>query len=121
MMKLKIVIYIYLIIFLWSCANENVEDVLGVCPNPPNTVTYSGDVVSILQNNCYECHAASVATDGIILEGYSHVKSLAEAGLLHEVINHLPNVTPMPYGRAKLSPCDIAKIEKWIELGALDD
>ncbi|MEP6795148.1 MAG: hypothetical protein ABJB16_12530 [Saprospiraceae bacterium] len=105
-----------------SCA-YNVEDELY----PPLTcdtmnVTYSGTVLPIIQQNCYDCHSdANVGVSQIPLEGYAFIIVKINDGKLVKAIRHTGEVTPMPKDRPSLSECDIQKIEKWVSDGAPDN
>lgn len=101
-------------ILLSSCKKENQEDILGdtiFCAD--TNVSYVNNIQPILQSNCYECHSAAIATNGINLETYQGVVDAINAGYVLPQIKHevLPN---MPYGRPKLNDCIIATIEQWV-------
>lgn len=81
-------------------------------------VSYSLDVVPILEDNCLGCHSQSAATAGIILEGYANLSTYVNNGKLSCTINHEPGCEPMPQNDPKLWICDIEKIESWIADGA---
>ena len=106
----------------FSCV-YNIEDELY----PPVTcdtenVTYSGTILPILQQNCYDCHSdANVDISQIPLEGYAFVIVKVNDGKLVKAIRHTGEVSPMPKDRPPLEECDIEKIEKWISNGAPDN
>jgi uncharacterized membrane protein len=111
--------------FLASCINETEEELLKNSLVNCDTidVSYSQDIKPILQNNCYRCHAADIATAGVVLEGYDNVKAEAETirdgkSLLVGVTAHLPGFSQMPKNSPKLSVCNITKIRKWVEEGS---
>lgn len=114
--------YFLLSVVTLSCA-YNVEDELY----PPVTcdtmnVTYSGTVLPIIQQNCYDCHSnANVGISFIPLEGYAFIIVKVNDGKLVKAIRHTGEVTPMPKDRPALSECDIVKIEKWVSDGAPDN
>ncbi len=80
--------------------------------------SYASDIVPILQTNCYVCHAQGVGLGGVTLEGYNNAKTYATNGKLVGVINHSAGFPAMPQGAAKLSDCNISKIESWVTAGA---
>ncbi len=112
----------FLVSGIISCA-YNVEEELYppvVCDTA--NVTYSGTVLPILQQNCYECHSdANVSISQIPLEGYTFISVKVQDGQLIQAIRHTGEVTPMPKDRPSLSECDIQKIEKWVSEGAPDN
>lgn len=83
-----------------------------------SNVTYSQTIAPILQTNCNSCHSASSASGGVITSGYTNVIILVNNGKLRGTVNQLSGFSFMPKGGNKLSGCDLAKINKWIHLGA---
>ena len=105
-----------------SCAYHVEEELYpdGVCDTL--NVTYSGTVLPIIQQNCYECHSnENVQLSLIPLEGYSNIIIKINDGKLVRAIRHQSNVSAMPKDRPALAECDILKIEKWVSLGAPDN
>jgi len=85
-------------------------------------VSFSGDIVPILTNNCYSCHSNNNAQDfgnGITFEDYEDV--LASAGLITGAINHSDGFPQMPKNRTKLDDCLIITFEAWVNQGGLDN
>lgn len=80
--------------------------------------SYANDIVPILQTNCYVCHAQNIGLGNVILEGYANLKVYADNSKLVGVINHDSRFPAMPQGAAKLSTCNISKIEQWVADGA---
>lgn len=82
--------------------------------------TYSTEVSAIMSSHCAVggCHNASSAASGIVLDNYAGVKTQVDNGKLIGVITHTGGFIPMPRGAAKLSDCNIAKIQSWINAGA---
>ncbi|HLF62268.1 MAG TPA: hypothetical protein VI603_00845 [Saprospiraceae bacterium] len=98
----------------------DVEEILY--PNTCNTdaVTYSITVLPIIQRECYTCHDALTQNGGVNLEGYDQIFVWIANGKLLSAIKH-EGALPMPQDRMKLDSCTIAKIETWIDNGALDN
>jgi Planctomycete cytochrome C len=82
------------------------------------TITYSGAVLPIINNNCKGCHNPSFLSSGLDLTNYSVVRSIALNGKLMGSVDHLPGFPPMPKGGAKLNDCKITQIRKWIAAGS---
>lgn len=80
-------------------------------------MTYTGDVLPVIQANCYSCHS-NTASGGVSLNSYTRLKAQVDNGYLTGVITHASGYVPMPYNGAKLSDCDINKIKDWIARGA---
>ena len=84
-------------------------------------VTFSGAVQPILQTYCTGCHGGSAPEAGVNLSTYAGVKATATSGSLVGVIEHRSGFSPMPKNGNTLSACHIAKINKWVALGAKND
>jgi hypothetical protein len=97
---------------------------------PPGTSTcdtvsaslFASTVMPILNANCNSCHGgAASAGAGVALDNYSAVLVQVNNGKLMGDITHATGYVPMPMGGNKLSDCNIAKIQKWINSGKLNN
>jgi hypothetical protein len=90
-----------------------------------SNMSYQTHISPILNNSCganNNCHNTSGAGGGVILETFAGVKSSVESGKLISAIIWDGNASQMPKGSpSKLSDCSIAKIQKWVNAGALDN
>lgn len=109
-----------------SCSKTNEEALRdaqnGGTGNPAcDTVNmkYAANVAPILAAHCYICHgtATNSTSGGIVLEGYSNLKVMADNGNLIGAISHAAGYPAMPQNAAKLSDCDINTIRSWIDNG----
>ncbi len=117
-------------LFLTSCYYDNFEKLHpeGALPIPCDSVgviSYSAQIVPILQNSCTQnCHNG-VGTGSRDLTDYNQVQAatqngvyLNDGGSLYGTVNWDPNYgNNMPKDGSKLSDCDIAKIRKWAVAG----
>jgi len=103
---------------LTGCYYDNQEDLYPKTTCDVASVTYAGNVLSIIRSNCYSCHNATAQLGNVNLEGYANLKIYSDNGKLAGVIDHQSGFSPMPQGGTKLSDCDIAIIKKWIAGGA---
>jgi hypothetical protein len=93
----------------------------------PNTicdtanVTYSRSVIPILSSNCITCHGGNTPSAGIKLDTYADVKVQATNGRLWGAVSHANSYSPMPKNAAKMSTCNLTKIKKWLDAGALNN
>jgi hypothetical protein len=118
-MKKKIIILVLTSIILSGCYRD-VEELLYPDNGNCNTtgVTFSATVVSLLQSNgCMSCHSGGAPSGNISLEGYSHVRTVAQNGKLYGAISHSAGFSPMPQGGNKMSACNINKIKAWMDAG----
>jgi hypothetical protein len=125
---LSFLIPVSFIIFIsfGSCTSDNAETLYpeGACDT--TNVTFSGTILQIIENNCFECHAGNPPSSGKYLGDYPSISAAAlipagQLGSLYGAITHNANNLPMPQDRPRLSDCDISKIKAWIDAGAPDN
>jgi len=108
-----------MMLFATACSKTS-EDIIAPANNcDTSAVSYSADVVPILQNSCYRCHAtgSTGGSGGINLDSYTNLKKWADNGFLAGDITHAPGYIPMPYDGGTLTDCEINKITAWIHQG----
>lgn len=106
-----------------SCYYDNEQELY---PKPINgggncdttNATFSLKVYPLIQTKCNSCHSNASSLGGVSLEGYANVITYEQNGKLMGTINHSSGFIPMPQGGAKLSDCDIAILNTWINAGA---
>jgi mono/diheme cytochrome c family protein len=86
--------FIILIPLIWiSCTSKSIaelEDDIEI----PQSVYYTPNIETIIDNHCISCHRGAGASGGVSLETYNDVRSQTENGKLLIRINDLDN--PMP-------------------------
>lgn len=82
------------------------------------TISYSKQIVPLLQQQCLPCHSVSSPDGGIIIGSYTSDRALAVSGRLFGSINYSPGYSAMPKGRAKMTACQLATVKKWIDNGS---
>ncbi|HUB60531.1 MAG TPA: hypothetical protein VL978_07515 [Puia sp.] len=119
-MKVKIILAAVVagafLLYLSACTKRNAVELGGGGCDTTN-VSYSMQIVPILQNNCYVCHSGPGASSGIDLSNYGAFRGWAESGYVIGDITAAPGFTPMPYGLPSLSSCEINTILAWIHQG----
>lgn len=80
-------------------------------------VQYTNTIVPVLSSNCNSCHGGSTPSAGIKLDTYAGVQVQAANGRLWGSVSHSASYAPMPKNGNKLSPCNLAKIKKWLDAG----
>ena len=94
----------------------------GAEPGPcgdTGPATYAAVVAPIVRAHCLDCHGAAVYQTlggGNNYSTFQGFKNQSSSYLLGS-LRHDPGTDPMPKGRAKLSDCDIARIQSWIDAG----
>ena len=83
-------------------------------------IRYSNVIEPIIQRECYTCHDALTQNGGVNLDGYEHFYEWVANGKVLAAIKHTGPI-PMPQDAEMLDSCTIAKIEIWINAGALDN
>ena len=109
--------------YLAGCSKESEDKLAGNATCDTLNVSYSLQVVPILQNNCYTCHGAgsNAGSGGITLSNYAALKTYANSGYLVGNVTHAPGYIGMPYGLPKLPACEINTIVAWVNQGALNN
>lgn len=102
-------------IALFSCTREKVTPIDIQCTT---TVSFSNDVLPIIQNKCIGCHDQGNASGGYDFSSYNSISTNANAilGSMKATGYQL-----MPIGGPSLPDSTIQKIKCWIEQGKLDN
>lgn len=108
---------------LGGCYYDNEKTLYGLttCDSTFVSSSFSTDVLPLLEAHCNRCHAGSSPSGDISLDTYSTVSNYVSNGSLIGSIKHDPGFKAMPEGKGKLDPCDIKKIQSWIDTGAANN
>jgi hypothetical protein len=119
----KSLLFLFVALLFQACVKENEVDKFPEdgCYSGSLRASYSLDIRPILDANCIRCHNENNPPKGYNLKLYADVSRAAQNNLLFNVVNHTAGFSKMPAGADKLVQCDIDKIRKWIENGALND
>lgn len=107
-----------------SCYYDKEEelyaDYLAQCDT--SAVTFSGNVLPVLNASCVTCHSESSAPalgNGYVLESWETVREFETKfpGTLVGSLQHAAGYAPMPKNGRKLTSCTIKKLEVWIKAG----
>lgn len=107
--------------YLAGCSKESEDKLRGNTKCDTSNISYSLQVVPLLQNNCYSCHSSSTPPTGIRLDTYTSLKVFASNGFLSAAVQHTGTVTPMPYGLPQLPSCEVNTIVAWVNQGMLNN
>lgn len=95
------------------------ETVCAALACDTTNVTYTNSVKPIINTYCSNgCHTSGSPDGGYNLSGHAGLASAANDGSLVGSITHDGNYSDMPKGGNKISACNIAIIQKWVEAGA---
>jgi hypothetical protein len=82
---------------------------------------YAADVAPILSTFCNGCHSGNSPSDGINTSSWAGLQPIVNDGRLLGSIQHASGYSAMPKGSAMMNACNITKIRKWIQAGALNN
>jgi len=126
-MRITIILFSLLCVF-WitqSCTFQNEFDYFGdllldTSINNCNTMDITYDSLSyIFEGNCKDCHkVGNTRRGGIEFDNYNQTVNTFNNNE-SKIITAIKHEGPykMPFGRPKLSDCEIEKIEAWINEG----
>jgi len=115
--------------FFSSCYYDNNEELYGTIICDTVDMSYTADILPILENSCLTCHSATsagVLGGGNNLEGFDNLSNYIVPGdalnsTFYASVEWISGTSFMPVGGEKLSSCDIAKIKSWINMGATNN
>jgi len=114
--------FLALLLFLFTgiACYYDVEEELYPETNACDTtaVSYTADILPLIQSACYSCHNIPTSFGSVTLEPYTALKEYVDNGQLSCTINHANGCSPMPTNAPKMPDCEISLIEKWIADGA---
>lgn len=107
-----------------GCSNDSESDLVAppTGSNGNQTITYTGNIRTIINGNCVSCHANPPVNGApFSLTTYTQVKNVAENGsLLSAISKQTGELRAMPpTGRLPQSTIDL--VEQWIDDGLLED
>jgi hypothetical protein len=117
----KLVATLFFGIVLSSCYYDKESVLYPAQPsncNTPATVSYSQNVLPLLQVGCYGCHSGVAPGGNIAMGTWAADNALALNGKLYGSISWSAGYSPMPLGGSKTSTCNLAIIKKWVDSGA---
>lgn len=123
----KILIIAVLSIAITGCYNDKADKLYPVAATvtcDTTTITYAHDILPIITAKCNiagGCHdAQGAATSNFDFTQYQPLNDVANNQLLGD-IRWESGHNPMPKGLPKLSDCEIDKITRWVNQGALNN
>jgi len=112
-----VVIFLFFFVSCYYDSEEALYPALSTSCDTTN-VTFSGTIVTILDNNCYSCHSNSTAAsygNNIRLQNYADV--LARADRIVGSIKHLDTYSAMPKTGGMIKTCSINQFDIWVRKG----
>lgn len=120
----KIIAIAALTIIVTGCYNDKGDKLYpspGTVVCDTTNITYANDIKPIFAAKCNTagCHASAVTGGGYDFTSHTGIQPTALSGQIVNSINWVGN--PMPKNLPKLSQCEIDKITRWVNQGALDN
>lgn len=107
------------ILLIPACYYNNEEDLYPGGTNCDLTaVSYTQDILPILQNNCYGCHDSVNKQGNVVLDSYDKLKTYVNNGKLVGATKRQAGFSPMPKGQPALPTCQVDQIAQWVLDGA---
>lgn len=119
-MKKLLIIFVGIACFS-GCYYDIEEELYPTLECNTTDMSYTQDILPILQNNCYQCHDQANNLGNVTLEGYDNLIIRVNSGRLLGAIKRESGFSPMPKDQPQLLDCQIAKIEQWVNSGAPDN
>lgn len=115
MKKVQFFFVLMSVLFFTACYYDNEEELYGGTPCNVFTVSFSADIMPLIQTECAisGCHVQGGAGSGIF-DNYQNVKAKVDNGSLSNRVIVQRDMPPS----GPLSNCQIAYIEEWIKQGA---
>lgn len=103
-------------------------------PEAPPAISFSKDVLPLLQQHCQGCHQPAKKGGNLLTTAYGDLLKAGDTGqpaivpgapddseLYLQLLPQRDKPPKMPKGREPLKPFEIEKIKAWIAAGAIDD
>ena len=121
---MKYLLFVLLFLFLFACKHNETITPSSVANNEifcdTTVVSYSKDVMPVLKQYCYACHAGSAAINGYNFADFNNIQILAL-----DTFHYIPNVIDTnshlrmpPKGYPIPDKCSINKMRAWVNSGA---
>lgn len=94
-----------------NCSGSGTCDTTGV-------ISFSADLLPVLQNNCLGCHSGGTASGGLDFGNFAVFQQNCQSGRVQGALRGSAGFVAMPPGGAPLPACYVAQIDKWVAAGA---
>src|ERR1700722_20291954 len=110
-----------IVLYLSGCAKESADRLSEGSTCDTTGVSYSKQILPILEDNYSTCHQGAAAASSIDLSNAATLQSHVANGDLVSAATHAGSVTPMPYELPMLPSCEVNTIVAWVHQGALNN
>ena len=98
---------------------QNTTNCANTCDS--TAFKYAADIAPIMSTFCNGCHGGSFPSAGINTSTWSGLQASVANGSLLGSVQHTSGFSAMPKGTTKMDECNITKIRKWIQAGAINN
>jgi hypothetical protein len=92
---------------------------------PAATVSFTNDVMPIIQSRCINCHGGDRTEEGLVMRTYEELMAGSENGqvivpgdVVNSLLVELVTTQKMPKRGPKLTPSQVQLITEWVAAGA---
>ncbi len=111
-------ILLYVLVSSQSCYYDKEQELYPGVVCDTSAVTFSNDILPIMNASCNSCHSTASALGGVVLDNYGSVSTQALNGKLYNSVAQINGASPMPKGGTILDNCKLNKIRIWVTAGA---
>ncbi len=116
---------VLMILIFTGCYNDKADKLYPNTSTGCDTtaVTFQKTILPIMTASCglSGCHDANTPSNGYNFTTYEGTRLAVTNNRMLGAIKHESGYQAMPKGMPKLDECSIAKIDKWVTLGAKND
>lgn len=111
-----------MLITVFGCANDSEDDLIEA-PVPIDKVTYTGNIKTILDDNCIFCHASTpINGASISLNTFDGaLNGINNNSLLERISRQAGEAGAMPLGGPRLPQNLIDLVQQWKDDGLLEN
>ena len=118
MKNLNLLIFLFVIVIFSNCTYDTYVDDIDIDECDSVEVSYATDIVPLLDENCFSCHADEQYNNGLSLATYELVSNKNNTTkILQRIQLDANDVELMPPG-GPLNDCEIDIFKAWVEQGA---
>lgn len=103
---------------LSGCRYDTESDLYGdVVPCDSSLVSYTNDLVPLLEMYCFECHTGPTPSGDRDFSTYEDLAGVAETNVLLDRISRDENDPEVMPSTGPMTSCEVDRFRSWIEAG----
>lgn len=112
----KAFVLILFISTIYSCYNDNEEELYGPVSCDVSAITYTADVSPIINAYCVACHTSGGTAPGDFTN-FNELKAKVDNGTFENRVLIQKNMPP----NGQLTDCELEILQTWLDNGALNN